>query len=307
MGFPSIIEQLPEVRGKLRENVPLAPYTWFRVGGVAQILFLPADEADLALFLPQVPIEIPIQILGVASNTLVRDGGVPGITIRLGPSFGKVKIQKDSWISAGAACLDATLAKKAAKTGIGGLEFYAGIPGTIGGALRMNAGCYGSETKDFVQSIVALDRRGRRQVMNVDELGYRYRHCSAPADLIFMEATFKGIPEDSETVFTRMKEITSKREQSQPIREKTGGSTFKNPDQGQSKGRGAWQLVDAVGGRGFKVGDAQMSEKHCNFMINTGDATAKDLETLGDTIRAKVLEQENVDLHWEIWRIGVEA
>lgn len=307
MSFPSIIDQLPKVRGKLRENVPLAPYTWFRVGGVAQILFMPADEADLALFLPQVPADIPIQILGVASNTLVRDGGVPGITIRLGPGFGKVEVLKKSWISAGAACLDATLAKKAAKAGIGGLEFYAGIPGTIGGALRMNAGCYGGETKDIVQSVVALDRRGRRQIMDVGELGYRYRHCSAPADLIFTEATFKGTPEDSDTVFARMQEITSTREKSQPIREKTGGSTFKNPDPEQSKGRGAWQLVEAVGGRGFKVGGAQMSEKHCNFMINTGQASAKDLETLGDTIRAKVLEQENVDLHWEIRRIGVEA
>ena len=267
---------------------------------------MPADEADLALFLPQVPNHIPVQILGVASNTLVRDGGVPGITIRLGPSFGKVEVLADSHIRAGAACLDATLAKKAAKAGIGGLEFYAGIPGTIGGALRMNAGCYGGETKDFVQSVIALDRRGRRQVMDVEEMGYRYRHCSAPSDLIFTEATFKGAPEESETVFERMKEITTKREQSQPIREKTGGSTFKNPDQGESNGRGAWQLVDAVGGRGFKVGGAQMSEKHCNFMINTGNATAKDLETLGDTIRAKVLAQENVDLHWEIRRIGVE-
>ena len=270
------------------------------------MLFMPADEADLALFLPQVPNDIPVQVLGVASNTLVRDGGVPGITVRLGPSFGKVEVLEDSHIRAGAACLDATLAKKAAKAGIGGLEFYAGIPGTIGGALRMNAGCYGGETKDFVQSVIALDRRGCRQVMDVEEMGYRYRHCSAPSDLIFTEATFKGTPEESGTVFERMKEITTKREQSQPIREKTGGSTFKNPDQDESNGRGAWQLVDAVGGRGFKVGGAQMSEKHCNFMINTGDATAKDLETLGDTIRAKVLAQENIDLHWEIRRIGVE-
>lgn len=295
------------MRGKLRENVVLAPYTWFRVGGVAQILFMPADEADLALFLPQISVDIPVQILGVASNTLVRDGGIPGITIRLGPAFGKVDILGNSKLKAGAACLDATVAKKAAKAGIGGLEFYAGIPGTIGGALRMNAGCYGGETKDLVQSVVALDRRGRREILDVVELGYRYRHCSAPADLIFTEATFKGSPEKSETVLARMLEITTAREQSQPIREKTGGSTFKNPDPEQSKGRGAWQLVDAVGGRGLKIGGALMSEKHCNFMINTGAATAKDLETLGDTIRAKVFEQENVDLHWEIRRIGVEA
>lgn len=295
------------MRGKLRENVALAPYTWFRVGGEAQVFFIPADEADLALFLPQVPDDIPVQILGVASNTLVRDGGVPGITIRLGPAFGQVKLMDDSYIQAGTACLDATLAKKAASAGIGGLEFYAGIPGTIGGALRMNAGCYGGETKDVLQSVVALDRRGRRQIMDVAELGYRYRHCSAPADLIFTEATFKGYLEDPDTVTARMKEITATREKSQPIREKTGGSTFKNPNKQTSNGRGAWQLVDAVGGRGYRVGGAQMSEKHCNFMINTGDATAHDLETLGDTIRAKVLEEENVELHWEIRRIGVKA
>ncbi|NNC36795.1 MAG: UDP-N-acetylmuramate dehydrogenase [Hyphomonadaceae bacterium] len=307
LSFPSIIDQLPEVRGKLRENVPLAPYTWFRVGGAAQIFFMPADEADLALFLPQVPEDIPVQILGVASNTLVRDGGVPGITIRLGPAFGTVDILDDSQIQVGTACLDATFAKKAAKAGIGGLEFYAGIPGTIGGALRMNAGCYGGETKDCLESVVALDRRGRRQIMDVEELGYRYRHCSAPADLIFTEAVFKGRPAEPDAVLARMKEITETREKSQPIREKTGGSTFKNPDSEKSKGRGAWQLVDAVGGRGFKVGGAQMSEKHCNFMINTGEATAADLEVLGDTIRDKVLKQENVELHWEIRRIGVKA
>lgn len=307
LGFPSILDQLPTTRGKLRENVDLAPYTWFRVGGPAQILFLPADEADLALFLPQVPDDIPLQILGVASNTLVRDGGVPGITIRLGPTFGKVVALGENRIKAGTACLDASLAKKAASAGISGLEFYAGIPGTIGGALRMNAGCYGSETKDILQSVVALDRRGRRQMMDVEELGYRYRHCSAPLDLIFVEAIFKGTADESDAILKRMTEITDKREQSQPIREKTGGSTFKNPDPEETAGRGAWQVIDAAGGRGFRVGGAQMSEKHCNFMINTGDATAKDLEMLGETIRAKVLEDENVDLHWEIRRIGIEV
>lgn len=307
MDFPALIDQLPGVRGKLRENVELAPYTWFRVGGPAQVLFMPKDEADLALFLPQIPDDIPIHVLGVASNTLVRDGGVPGITIRLGPSFGQVEALVENRIRAGAACLDANLAKKAAKVGIGGLEFYAGIPGTIGGALRMNAGCYGFETKDVMESVVALDRRGRRQIMDVEEMGYRYRHCSASADLIFTEATFKGVAEESDKILARMNEITEKREHSQPIREKTGGSTFKNPDPEESGGRGAWQVVDAAGGRGLKVGGAQMSEKHCNFMINTGDATARDLEMLGETIRAKVLESENVDLHWEIRRIGIEA
>lgn len=307
MAFPSLLNRLPEVRGKLRENVSLAPYTWFRVGGVAQVLFLPADETDLALFLPQIPEDIPVQVLGVASNTLVRDGGVPGITIRLTPSFAKVDVVGETTVRAGAACLDANVAKKAAKAGIGGLEFYVGIPGTIGGALRMNAGCYGNETKDVLREAVALDRRGRRQILSVDELGYTYRHCAAPADLIFMEAVFEGKPDATEAVLGRMVSISDKREQAQPIREKTGGSTFKNPDQEQSNGRGAWQVVDAAGGRGFKIGGAQMSEKHCNFMINTGNASAKDLEMLGETIRAKVLENENVELEWEIRRIGVEA
>jgi UDP-N-acetylmuramate dehydrogenase len=267
---------------------------------------MPADEADLALFLPQIPDNIPVQVLGVASNTLVRDGGVPGITIRLGPQFAKVDILENHQIRVGTACLDGSLAKAAAKAGIGGLEFYSGIPGTIGGALRMNAGCYGSETKDVLQQVVALDRHGRRQIMDLDELVYTYRHCSAPLDLIFTEATYSGNPEKSEIVLARMAEISEKRENSQPIREKTGGSTFKNPDQVKSKGRGAWQLVDAAGGRGLKVGGAQMSEKHCNFMINTGDATAKDLEMLGETIRANVLASEDIQLDWEIRRIGVE-
>lgn len=302
MSFPSILHKLPQVRGVLRENVSLAAYTWFRVGGVAQVLFMPKDEADLALFLPQIPADIPVQILGVASNTLVRDGGVPGITIRLGPAFGKVEIEGEM-ICVGTACLDTVLAKKCAKAGLAGLEFYAGIPGTIGGALRMNAGCYGGETKDVVTEIIALDRRGRRQIMSVDEMGYAYRHCEAPADLIFVEAVYKGTQDTSEAVTARMVEITANRENSQPIKEKTGGSTFKNPE----GPRGAWKAIDAAGGRGFRVGGAQMSEKHCNFMINTGDATSEDLEVLGETIRAMVAETQGIDLHWEIRRIGVKG
>jgi len=306
LAFPSLLGRLPDVRGSLRENVPLAPYTWFRVGGAAQAFFMPKDEADLAMFLAQTPADIPVQVLGVASNTLVRDGGVPGVTVRLGPSFGKVEALEGSKIRAGAACLDSVLAKKCAQAGIGGLEFYAGIPGTIGGALRMNAGCYGTETKDVLVEAVALDRRGRRQIMPLEELGYTYRHCSAPLDLIFIQAVFKGVPEEQETVSARMAAITDAREKSQPIKEKTGGSTFKNPDPKQSDGRGAWQVIDAAGGRGFKVGGAQMSEKHCNFMINTGNATAEDLEVLGETIRAKVKASQNVDLNWEIRRLGLK-
>lgn len=299
----ALIDELPEVRGKLTADTPLAPYTWFRVGGPAEVLFLPKDEADLAHFLSSTPDEVPVQILGVASNTLVRDGGVPGVTVRLGPSFGKISTQGTT-ITAGTAALDNKVARKAAEAGIAGLEFYAGIPGTIGGALRMNAGCYGSETRDVLISAVALDRRGRRQIMPLEEFGYSYRHSDAPSDLIFVEATFEGKPDNPDAIQKRMDEITARREESQPIREKTGGSTFKNPDPTQSGGRGAWQLVDAVGGRGYRVGGAQMSEKHCNFMINAEGATAHDLETLGETIRQRVFEQEAVMLEWEIRRIG---
>jgi len=289
----------------LKENVPLAPYTWLRVGGAAQVLFIPKDEADLALFLPQVPLDIPVQVLGVASNTLVRDGGVPGVTIRLSPAFAKVDILDDFKIRAGAACLDSFLAKQAGASGIGGLEFYAGIPGTIGGALRMNAGCYGDETKDVLLEAVVLDRRGQRQIIPVTEMGYGYRHCDLPSDLIFVEALYQGFDKHPSHIFTRMAGIKQDREQSQPIKEKTGGSTFKNPDQEASGGRGAWQVIDAAGGRGFTVGGAKMSEKHCNFMINFDEASASDLERLGEAIRRKVSETQGVDLEWEIRRIGV--
>ena len=301
-----LINRLPSVRGKLSANVPLAPYTWLRVGGPAEVLFMPKDEADLAHFLSSTPDEIPVTILGVASNTLVRDGGVKGVVVRLGPSFGGVKTDGKT-VTVGAAALDNKVAKEAAKAGIAGLEFYAGIPGTIGGALRMNAGCYGAETKDILREVVALDRTGRRQVMQLEEMGYSYRHSEAPDDLIFVQAVFEGVKDKLADIQARMDEITKRREESQPIREKTGGSTFKNPDQVQSKGRGAWQVIDAAGGRGFKVGRAQMSEKHCNFMINTGEATASDLETLGETMREMAKKNEGVDLEWEVKRIGDKA
>ena len=226
--------------------------------------------------------------------------------MRLGPSFGQVTTDGKT-VTAGAAALDNKVAKEAAKAGIAGLEFYAGIPGTIGGALRMNAGCYGAETKDILRETVALDRTGRRQVMPLDEMGYSYRHSKAPDDLIFVEAVFEGTKDKPADIQARMDDITARREESQPIREKTGGSTFKNPDQDQSGGRGAWQVIDAAGGRGFKVGGAQMSEKHCNFMINTGDASGADLETLGETMRQMVKDSEGVDLDWEIKRIGDKA
>ncbi len=302
----SLIERLPEVRGKLSANVSLAPYTWFRVGGAADALFMPKDEADLAHFLSATPDDIPVTVLGVASNTLVRSGGVRGVVVRLGPAFAQIE-SEGLELKTGTAALDNRVAKAAAKAGIAGLEFYAGIPGTIGGALRMNAGCYGGETKDMLKSVVAVDRRGRRQVMNIEELQYSYRRSGAPNDLIYTQAVFEGHPDDASAIMARMEQITNRREDSQPIREKTGGSTFKNPDPEQSGGRGAWQVIDAAGGRGFCVGGAQMSEKHCNFMINTGDATPEDLETLGETIRQMVKDSENVDLEWEIRRIGEAA
>ena len=302
----SLLSQLPPVRGKLSENVPLAPYTWLRVGGPAEVFFMPKDEADLAHFLSSTPDDIPVTILGVASNTIIRDGGIKGVVVRLGPSFAKVTTGGLT-VRAGTAALDNKVAKEAAKAGIAGLEFYAGIPGTIGGALRMNAGCYGTETKDVLVEAIALDRSGRRQVMPLEELGYSYRSSTAPSDLIFIEAVFKGTADDPAAITARMEEITARREESQPIREKTGGSTFKNPDQTQSGGRGAWKVIDDAGGRGFKVGGAQMSEKHCNFMINTGDATAADLEELGETMIRKVKETQCVDLEWEVKRIGERA
>lgn len=301
-----LIDRLPLVRGKLSANVPLAPYTWLRVGGAAEVLFMPKDEADLAHFLSSTPDEIPVTILGVASNTLVRDGGVKGVVVRLGPSFTKVETDGVT-VRAGTAALDNKVAKEAAKAGIAGLEFYTGIPGTIGGALRMNAGCYGTETKDILTEVVAIDRTGRRQVMMLNDLGYSYRNSKVPNDLIFVEATFKGQKGKPVEIQARMNDIAQRREESQPIREKTGGSTFKNPDQTQSGGRGAWQVIDAAGGRGFRVGGAQMSEKHCNFMINMGDASAADLETLGETIRQMVKGNEGVDLEWELKRIGDKA
>lgn len=294
----SLINELPQVRGNLRENIALAPYTWLRVGGEAEVLFIPKDEADLAHFLSSTPNNIPIHILGVASNTLVRDGGVKGVVVRLGPAFGQ--IQTDGLrLTAGSAVLDKLVAKKAADAGIAGLEFYAGVPGTIGGALRMNAGCYGGETKDVLKSVIALDRTGRRQVMSTEEMDYSYRHCGAPSDLIFTEAVFEGTKDDPMNIHGRILEITARREASQPIREKTGGSTFKNPD-----GHSSWKLIEAAGCRGLQIGGAQISEQHCNFMINTGDATAADLEALGETVRERVLASQGVDLHWEVRRIG---
>lgn len=303
----TLLDRLPPVRGKLEANVTLAPFTWFRVGGPAEVLFQPADEADLADFLRACPVDIPILAVGVGSNLIVRDGGVPGVVIRLSArGFGQISTDGLT-VTAGAACLDASVAKKAAEAGIAGLEFYRGVPGTIGGALRMNAGCYESETKDVLVSCVAYDRAGQRHEISCADMGFTYRHTTAPHDLIFVSATFKGTRDEPAAILARMEAITQKREQSQPIRDKTGGSTFKNPDPVQSGGRKSWQVIDAAGLRGYQIGGAQMSEKHCNFMINTGTATAKDLEALGEHVIQRVKATQGVDLHWEIKRVGIEG
>lgn len=303
----TLLDRLPPVRGKLEANVTLAPFTWFRVGGPAEVLFQPADEADLADFLRACPVDIPILAVGVGSNLIVRDGGVPGVVIRLSArGFGQISTDGLT-VTAGAACLDASVAKKAAEAGIAGLEFYRGVPGTIGGALRMNAGCYESETKDVLVSCVAYDRAGQRHEISCADMGFTYRHTAAPHDLIFVSATFKGKRDEPAAILARMEAITQKREQSQPIRDKTGGSTFKNPDPVQSGGRKSWQVIDAAGLRGYQIGGAQMSEKHCNFMINTGTATAKDLEALGEHVIQRVKATQGVDLHWEIKRVGIEG
>lgn len=297
----SLIDHMPAVRGSLKADVPLAPYSWLRVGGPADVFFMPKDEADLALFLSSIDPCIPVTVLGVASNTLVRDGGVEGVVIRLGLAFGTVTAD-GLRVTAGAAALDARVAKTAAQAGIAGLEFYAGVPGTIGGALRMNAGCYGAETCDRLVEVIAIDRRGRRIVLSNDDMQYSYRKSGVSSDLIFTSATFDGTADNPDAIQARMDDITAKREGSQPIRSKTGGSTFKNPD-----GHSAWKLIDAAGMRGFRVGGAQMSEQHCNFMINADGATAADLEMLGDTVRARVLETQGVSLDWEVRRIGRAA
>ena len=303
----SLLDRLPAVRGRYVEQAPLSDITWLRVGGPADVLYLPADEADLARFMGETPLDIPIHVLGAGSNTLVRDGGVRGVVVKLTPAFGKITIEESAKVRAGAAALDKAVARAAAKAGVAGLEFYVGVPGAIGGALRMNAGCYGSETKDVVVEAVAIDRRGRRIVAPASELGYSYRHSDAPADWIFVEALFQGQADDPVAVTERMDAITARRENTQPIREKTSGSTFKNPDPEQSGGKSAWQLVDATGWRSRPIGGARFSEQHANFLINDGTATAGDLEGLGERVRIDVRDRFGVELDWEVRRIGEAA
>jgi UDP-N-acetylmuramate dehydrogenase len=294
---------LPSVRGRYVERADMSAITWFRVGGPADVLYTPADEDDLAAFLKACDPKIPVYPVGVGSNLLVRDGGVRGVVVRLGAPFAKVRTEERR-VWAGAAALDAQVAKAAAKAGVAGLEFYRGVPGTIGGALAMNAGAYEQETKDVMVAAVAYNRAGERLVLKNADMKFAYRHCGAAERLIFTDAEFKGRPGQPEAIEARMAEIMARREKSQPIREKTGGSTFANPDPAVSGGRKAWQLIDEIGGRGRVVGDAQCSPMHCNFMINRGRATAADIETLVESLRKDVLNKTGVDLRWEIKRIG---
>lgn len=296
-------DDLPVTRGKYVPDAEMSAFTWFRVGGPADILFSPADEDDLASFLKNIDKAIPVYPVGVGSNLLVRDGGVRGVVIRLGAPFGKIEIDGLK-ITVGAAALDAQVAKRAAAAGVAGLEFYRGVPGTIGGALRMNAGAYDSETKDVLVEAVAYDRKGERHTLSPEDMNYSYRHCGADDDLIFTSAVFEGRPGASDAIEERMSEIMARREASQPIRERTGGSTFANPDPTLSANRKSWQLIDEIGGRGRVVGDAQASEQHCNFMINRGKATAADLEALIESLREDVLTNTGVELRWEIRRLG---
>ena len=296
-------DDLPSIRGKYVPDAEMSAFTWFRVGGPADVLFSPADEDDLASFLKDLDSAIPVSPVGVGSNLLVRDGGVRGVVIRLGAPFGKIEIDGLK-ITAGAAALDAHVAKRAAASGISGLEFYRGVPGTIGGALRMNAGAYDSETKDVMIEAVAFDRKGVRHVLSNEDMKFSYRHCGASDDLVFTSASFEGHSGEPDAIERRMAEIMARREASQPIRERTGGSTFANPDPTLSANRKSWQLIDEIGGRGRTVGDAQMSEQHCNFMINRGNAKASDLEALGESVRRDVADRTGVKLRWEIRRVG---
>lgn len=304
------LQELPLVRGRYTENAPLGEVGWFRAGGMAEVLYKPEDKEDLMEFLAQCPEGIPITTLGVLSNTIIRDGGVRGVVIRLGREFAGINVVDDTTVSAGAAAIDVNVARAVAEAGISGLEYLSGVPGTIGGALRMNAGAYGTETKDVLVEAEMLNRQGQIVRLPASALGMGYRHSGAPEDYIFTGAVLRGERGDKDKILAHIEEIKTKRGETQPIKARTGGSTFANPKPaelaaaGQPEGMKAWQLIDKVGGRGLTVGGAQMSELHCNFMINTGTATAADLENLGEEIRRRVEDKTGVLLRWEIKRIG---
>lgn len=297
-----LARRLPAVRGRIELDKPLAEFTWFRVGGPADVLYSPADEEDLASFLAALDEDIPVQVIGVGSNLLVRDGGIPGVVIRLGRGFGQMALEDGARVRSGTSVPDIRLAQFALQQGITLLTFLRGIPGTIGGALRMNAGAHGGETRDILVEARGIDRKGKLHIMSNEDMGYGYRSSTAPADMIFTSALFQGAQGDRDEIKAHMDEITAAREASQPIRSRTGGSTFKNPE-----GEKSWKLIDAAGMRGFAIGPAKVSEMHCNFLINEGGATATQIEQLGETVRARVKENSGIDLHWEIKRVGVDV
>jgi UDP-N-acetylmuramate dehydrogenase len=301
--FPDISvvlrQEMPALRGRLIANQSLAELTWFRVGGPAQILFIPEDENDLAYMLANLSPELQVTIIGLGSNLIVRDGGVPGVVIRLGRGFGDIAVD-GLYLRVGAAVPDVKVARSAQEAGIAGLSFMRGIPGAVGGALHMNGGAYGRETKDALIEARAVDRAGRVHLLSNDDMDFAYRHCGAPGDYIFTQATFRGERGDPAVIAAEMDKITEAREATQPIKSRTGGSTFKNPP-----GHKAWRLIEAAGCRGLRNGDAQVSKLHTNFLINLGNATAAEIETLGETVRKRVQENCGVELEWEIKRIGV--
>ncbi|MGL4975059.1 MAG: UDP-N-acetylmuramate dehydrogenase [Bosea sp. (in: a-proteobacteria)] len=309
MSFPDITADLralmPELRGRLTANQDMAAFTWFRVGGPAQVMFNPADEADLALFLKALPTEIPVTVVGLGSNLIVRDGGISGVVIRLsGKGFGEIAVEEGHRLRAGAGVPDVKVARAAADAGIAGLAFFRGIPGSVGGALKMNAGAHHGETTDVLVSARGVTRAGEIVTFDHAAMGFSYRHSGFPADVIMTSALFQGRPGETADILAEMDRITEAREASQPIREKTGGSTFANPIGPDGEKLSAWKVIDASGCRGLKIGGAQVSPMHCNFLINTGNATATEIETLGDTVRNLVKADSGIELRWEIKRIG---
>jgi UDP-N-acetylmuramate dehydrogenase len=297
--IPELKAAMPELRGKLEANAPTAPLSWFRTGGPAKVLFTPVDTDDLAYFLQRLDRQVPVLVVGLGSNLLIRDGGWEGVVIRLGKGFAEIVVESNLRVRAGAAAPDVKVARVAAEAGIAGLSFLRGIPGTIGGALRMNGGAYGGETKDVLVEAKGVTRTGELVSFTNAQMGFTYRHSSVPDDVIFTEALFEGRPGDSEEILAEMNAITEARSSTQPVNTRTGGSTFKNPP-----GRKAWELVDAAGCRGLRIGDAQVSEMHCNFLINHGSASAADIENLGEEVRRRVREMAGVELEWEIKRVG---
>lgn len=301
---PEWLAALPPLRGKLMADVALGDICWFRVGGPADIVFMPADVEDLAAFLAALPLHVPLTVLGAGSNVLVRDGGIRGAVIRLGAAFGEITQISDTELTAGTATLDVRVARAAAEASIAGLAFYRGIPGAMGGAVAMNAGAYGGETCDVLVEVEWLDRAGEQHVSTVDALELSYRHNGHDGFKVYTAARLKGVAGDKAKILAEMEEISDKREDSQPVKARTGGSTFRNPDGADPTGRKAWKLIDAADCRGLRIGDAQVSEQHCNFLINHGVATAADLETLGETVRQRVQEASGIELQWEIKRMG---